>query len=133
LVDRHFVIRFREAFKNCKIMAVVSAVGANSKSGIFYNQVKGQMEEDLKHSGLTSLYIMHPSILLGKRMEFRLGERIGIVLMKVLSPFFIGSLKKYKPIHAEQVAHALVNCVKSGENGHLVFEGARLFDKAIGH
>lgn len=129
-VDRHFVLRFREAFKNCQTMAVVSAVGANSRSGIFYNQVKGRMEEDLMGSGLSNLYILHPSILLGKRTEFRLGERIGIALMQVLKLFFIGSLKKFKPIHAQQVAKALINAIKSGEKGHHIYEGRTLFDRA---
>ena len=52
--------------------------------------------------------IIRPSILLGNRKTFSLGERIGILVMKALSIFFLGSLKKYKPIQVERVAKAMV-------------------------
>ena len=54
------------------------------------------------------LSIIRPSLLLGKREEFRLGEKIGVVLTPVLKPFLLGSLKKYVPVEAESVAHFMV-------------------------
>ncbi len=122
-VDHDFVITFRNSFPQAKTMAIVSAVGADPSSSVFYNRVKGEMERDLEQSGLDSLAILHPSILLGKRKEFRLAERIGIAVMQIFSPLMLGTWAKYKPIHASMVAKALIKCVKVRKEGVIVLEG----------
>lgn len=122
-VDHDFVITFRNSFPQAKTMAVVSAVGADPASSVFYNRVKGEMERDLAQSGLDSLSILHPSILLGNRKEFRLGERIGIVVMQLFSPFMLGSLAKFKPIKASVVANTLIKSVQTGKKGINILEG----------
>jgi len=87
---------------------VISAMGADRNSKVFYNRTKGEMEAALKEIGFPCLRIIRPSLLLGKREEFRLGEKIGVILTPVLKPFLIGSLKKYAPVEAESVAHFMV-------------------------
>jgi uncharacterized protein YbjT (DUF2867 family) len=98
----------------CKTFILVSAIGANSKSSNFYLQLKGEVEDAVKAVGLQSVHIMQPSILLGKRNEFRLGERIGQFLMNVLS-FLIPN--KYKPIKATTIATAMLNASKKQTSG----------------
>ncbi len=87
---------------------VISSMGADSESKVFYNRTKGEMEEALKEIGYPCIRIIRPSLLLGKRDEFRFGEKIGVILTPVLKPFLIGSLKKYTPIEAESVARFMV-------------------------
>ncbi|MCO6740761.1 hypothetical protein KQH31_31765, partial [Streptomyces sp. CHA15] len=55
---------------------VVSAIGADSQSSIFYNKVKGELEEALRAQGWTQLTLARPSLLIGQRQEERLGERL---------------------------------------------------------
>ena len=87
----------------------VSSLGANPNATGLYLKNKGKAEEELKKLNFTKLSIIRPSILLGNRKENRVGEKIGILLMKTLSPLFLGKLKKYKPIKVENVAKAMVN------------------------
>lgn len=87
---------------------VISALGADKNSKVFYNRVKGEMESALEDLGYPCLRIIRPSLLLGAREEFRLGEKIGVLLTPVLKPFLLGSLKKYRPVEAESVAQFMV-------------------------
>ncbi len=100
------------ALNSVKSFVYVSSMGANPNSSGSYLKNKGQVEEELKNLNFTKLAIIRPSILLGNRKTFRLGERIGIFVMKALSIFFLGSLKKYKPIKVENVANAMIKIVE---------------------
>ena len=91
----------------------VSSMGANPNSSSTYLKNKGQVEEELKKMNFLKLAVIRPSILLGNRKTFRLGERIGIFIMKSLSIFFLGNLKKYKPIKVVNVAKAMLSIVQS--------------------
>ena len=93
----------------CEIFVLVSSVGTNSKSNNFYLKLKGEVEDAIKEVGLKSVHIMQPSVLLGKRKEFRLGEKIGKGLMSALS-FLMPA--KYRPIHAREVARAMIEASK---------------------
>ncbi|MGZ3754856.1 MAG: oxidoreductase [Mucilaginibacter sp.] len=86
---------------------LVSALGANKNSSNFYSKMKGETEEDIKAIGLKCLFIYQPSLLTGHRHEQRSMERIAIVMMAILNPFLIGSLRKYRSIPAETVAKAM--------------------------
>ena len=103
----------------------ISAIGATSNSSGSYLKNKGQVEEELKKMNFLKLAVIRPSILLGNRKSFRLGERIGIFVMKALSVFFLGSLKKYKPIKAENVAKAMMSIAESNYQ-KTTFESDRL-------
>jgi uncharacterized protein YbjT (DUF2867 family) len=107
-IDHDFVIEFaRFCLKSgAKRFFYVSALGADAQSSIFYNKVKGEVENDLKRMDFAYVGIFQPSLLLGERKESRPGEEIGKVLMKFVG--FLGLFKKYKPIYDHQVAKAMV-------------------------
>ena len=101
----------------CKSNAIrsfifVSSGFANPKHSGEYLRFKGLVEEELKSLSFENLGILRPSFLLGKRKQFRILETIGIYIFRLLSPFFIGPLKKMKPIHANTVAKAMSNIIK---------------------
>ena len=86
----------------------VSSGYADPKSSGDYLKFKGEVEEELKRLNFPKLGIMRPSFLLGDRKEKRIGEKIGIFVFKLLSPLFLGPLKKMKPIHSQNVAKAMI-------------------------
>jgi uncharacterized protein YbjT (DUF2867 family) len=86
----------------------VSALYANPKSSGNYVRFKGMVEEELKRLNFPKLALMRPSFLMGDRKEKRVGEKIGIFVFKLLSPLFLGPLKKMKPIHSATVAKAMI-------------------------
>lgn len=107
-----------------KRLAVVSAVGANARSVFFYNRVKGEMEEKMLDIPCEGLFIARPSMLLGARKEFRLGEEMGKAVMKGIR-FLLPA--NYKAVHASQVAAAMIDRVNSGQEGtHRIFSGQML-------
>jgi uncharacterized protein YbjT (DUF2867 family) len=90
--------------KSVEKFLIITAMGAEKNSKIFYNRVKGEIEEQLKMIKFPSLIIFRPSLLLGDRKEFRFGEKIAMVLSPLFSFALVGSLRKYRPIHAKDVA-----------------------------
>ncbi|MBZ9688559.1 NAD(P)H-binding protein [Clostridium estertheticum] len=101
---------------------VISAFGSNEKSKIFYNSVKGTLERKLKDMNLDTLHIFRPSILMGDRKDFRLGERITLALCKILPFVFIGNLKKYKPTKTKDLALAMYKASLNVHQGNYVHE-----------
>jgi len=99
----------------------VSSGYADPKSSGDYLKFKGEVEEELKRLNFPKLGIMRPSFLLGDRKEKRVGEKIGIFVFKLLSPLFLGPLKKMRPIHSEIVAKAMIAIVQN-ENQQMIFE-----------
>lgn len=85
---------------------LVSALGANAKSRVFYSRVKGELEEAIKAMGFAHVSVAQPSILEGERGKFRLGERIALKL-GFLMP------ERYKPVRAWRVARALIMSAKA--------------------
>lgn len=86
---------------------LVTALGADSSSMFFYNQVKGELEDEVKKLDYPSVHIFQPSLLLGAREEQRTGEQIAKAISKGISFALAGPLKKYKPIEANTVATAM--------------------------
>ncbi len=103
----------------CEKLVFVSSVGANSKSNNFYLKLKGEIEDAVKAVALKAVQIMRPSVLLGDRKEFRLGEKISKGIMSVFS-FLIPS--KYRAIHGRDVAKAMVAVSKKTDIGFFVLE-----------
>lgn len=101
---------------------LVSAMGANAASSIFYIKVKGEIENAIDKLNYSSLQIFQPSLLLGNRKEVRVGELIGKVVMKGLGFLFIGPIKKYKAIEAETVAKAMVKAALQAKKEKRVFQ-----------
>jgi uncharacterized protein YbjT (DUF2867 family) len=110
-VDKDLVVGIGQWAKanNVPVFCVVSAIGADENSRIFYSRVKGEMESALIDIGLPQLHIFQPSMLVGPRKEERMGERVGIVLGRVFSPLLFGSLAKYKPMPHDVLAQAMIN------------------------
>lgn len=98
---------------------LVSAIGANAESRVFYNRVKGEVENGLRALAFRSVTIVRPSLLLGERDEFRLGERIA----SLFAPLFP---TKYKPVHASDVARALVSAAEEDRPGVRVIESEEI-------
>lgn len=94
---------------------LVSAIGASSKSKVFYSKMKGELEEAVNLLNFESISILQPSVLEGKRKEFRLGEKIGIVVMKLIG--FLPYLNKYRVAPVQKVAQCMINCVKTKKTG----------------
>jgi uncharacterized protein YbjT (DUF2867 family) len=87
---------------------LVSALGADAGSSIFYSRVKGETERDIAAVGLQKVVFMRPSLLLGERREPRAGEGMGIFVGRLIAPLLLGPLRKYRPIAADDVAAAML-------------------------
>ena len=109
-VDHTYVTQLAEITlrRNASQFLVVSSMGADAGSRVFYNRVKGEMERDVRALGFQSLHIFRPALLLGERDEHRTGEEIGARIMKPLSKIMFGPLRRYRPIQAETVANAML-------------------------
>ena len=102
---------------------LVSALGADKNSGIFYNKVKGEVEEAITNIGFSSLHIFRPSLLLGEREEKRAGEGAATVFFKLFG-FLIPS--KYKAIDSAKVAKAMLHAAKSNATSLHIVESVEL-------
>lgn len=99
----------------------VSSMGANAKSRNFYSRVKGRTEEGLIAIGFQGLHLFRPSLLLGQRDEFRLGEQIAAVAMKSLGFLMVGKAAKYRAIPGATVAKAMVNIALADTQGYHIY------------
>ncbi|MFY7943718.1 MAG: nucleoside-diphosphate sugar epimerase, partial [Crocinitomicaceae bacterium] len=99
--------------QNVQQVHLISAIGADPKSKIFYNKLKGETEQALIKMDFPQTIIYRPSLLIGKRSEFRLGELIAQKLAPVFDVFLIGSLKKYHSISSNTIAKAVLNRILS--------------------
>ena len=104
---------------------LVSAAGADPRSRVFYNRVKGELETAIAELGFRSVTIARPSLLLGKRAEPRLGEQVGKVL-GLLAP------ARWRPVPAERVARALVEAAREDRPGVRIIENPALRATAAG-
>ncbi|MEJ8803079.1 oxidoreductase [Pontibacter sp. H249] len=122
-VDHTYVVELAKitAGKGAAQFLVISAMGADAGSMVFYNKVKGEMERDVQQQNFNAVYIFRPSLLLGERTEHRTGEEFAAKVMKPLSKLMVGPLKKYKPIEAETVAKAMVYVAAQQQNGTHIY------------
>lgn len=106
-VDHDYPLALAKYFHQhgASLFALVSAVGANKNSRVFYNRVKGEVEQSIASINYQYLGIFRPSMLLGHRQESRLAEQLGSAFMKVFAIFIA---KKYRAIQAEKVATAML-------------------------
>jgi uncharacterized protein YbjT (DUF2867 family) len=102
---------------------LVSALGANKNSSIYYNRVKGETEEAISAIGFDSVHIFRPSLLLGARTEKRSGEDAAKFFYKVFG-FLIP--KKYQAIESSQVAAAMLHFAVAFKNGKFIHESVEM-------
>ena len=119
-VDYDILLNIAMACKSNKAssFSFVSSAGADEKSKNFYLKLKGEIENSVMRIGLKSCLIFRPSLLLGKRNEFRFGEIIGQKIMPLVS-FLLKS--DYKPIKATDVAKSIVNKSKKFVSGNNIY------------
>lgn len=131
-VDYYYVMAVARLAERCEArkLLVVSALGADPYSPIFYSRVKGEVEEDLRQFSIPLIAVFRPSILAGERQEVRWGEKLGLAVMNVVSPFLILGLRKYRPIAAEDVARAMIFVTTQLQAGYTIIESDRIADLA---
>lgn len=105
---------------------LVSAMGADVNSSIFYSKTKGEVERDLKEIPFKSIYIYRPSLLDGNREKKRAAEKIMIVLMRILNPLLIGGLKKYRSIKIKTVASAMLKESLTDKKGVFIYSSDQI-------
>ena len=128
LVDYYYPLKFAEMAKKNGVtqFLMVTSIGANDTSSVFYLKTKGECEEAIKKLNLSSTSIFRPSSLLGPRKVVRPQERIGEIVMKVFSFCLIGKLKKYRPIQAQRVAEAMSIVAQSPKQGFTIYESDQI-------
>jgi uncharacterized protein YbjT (DUF2867 family) len=127
-VDYNYPIKLAALTQHCGAnqFLLVSALGADPHSRIFYNRVKGEVEEAIRKISFTAFQVFRPSLLLGERKEHRTGEKVGAFIMSGLKYVLTGSLKKYRAIRASNVAKAMVHVAQMNLNGVNIFESQRI-------
>lgn len=100
-------------------LVLVSSVGANAKSKIFYARMKGQLDEDIARLGFPGCFILRPPSLIRKGSD-RFGEKAGVTILKGLNA--IGLLRSWEPMPTEEVAAAMIRLAKSESQGLHIFE-----------
>lgn len=102
----------------CPHFLLISSVGANSQARNFYLRLKGEVEDAIRQTGIPAISILRPSLLMGRRKEFRTAERLGQMLAGFFA-FLIPS--KYKPVAAATVAKAMLAAAKNAGMGHRIY------------
>jgi len=120
-VDLELVVAFARRARElgARHLLVISALGADPNAGVFYNRIKGEMEEALRAQAWPQLTLARPSLLLGKRSDFRLGERLAAPFAQLLPG-------KWRGIEANRLAHALWRLALEGGHGVRVVESDEL-------
>lgn len=128
-VDFTFNLKFAQKAKENGIenYVLVSSVGANSKSGIFYTRMKGELDEAVAKIGFRKYAIVRPASLTGNRWEKRIAEKISIPILNVLTRFI---MKKYRPISDKTVAKAMINAALNQPTGKTIWEAEEVFELA---
>jgi len=105
---------------NIPTFLVISAMGANKNSSVFYNKVKGEMEQTVLNQNIKNTFILRPSLIGGNRKEKRLLENIGLAVFKIVQPLFIGKLKEYKIIQPETIAKAMIQLANNNKYSEVI-------------
>ena len=108
-VDYDYVLNAARFAKKCGVIqfSMVTAIGANPASGMLYSRTKGQIEAAVIAEEFPSLHIFRPSLLRGERAEFRLKEEVANCVSFLMTPLFLGGLRRYKPVEISSVARAM--------------------------
>ncbi len=99
---------------------LISSAGANDKSFVFYSKMKGQLDSAVQSLPFEVISIIRPGQLAGNRTEKRAGEEIGLKFMKIMNK--AGLMKKYRPIHAREVAKAMLNAANTKKSAYYTLD-----------
>ena len=119
--------RFAKA-QGARQFLLVTALGADPRSAVFYNRVKGDAEAAVIAEGVDSVAIFRPSLLLADRAEFRWKEKVSEPLLKALSVLMIGPARKFRPVSAATVARAMVRVAVAPKPGTTIYLSYRIAD-----
>jgi len=129
-VDFEYPLKLAELGEKigAKKFLLVSALGANSKSFLFYNRIKGQIENAISSYPYQTIGIFRPSVLKGKRNEVRMGEDLSHFVLPALNILTINLLRRYLPISASAVALAMQRFAESKKVGCHIIESNDIRD-----
>jgi uncharacterized protein YbjT (DUF2867 family) len=127
-VDFTYPVKLAALTQHCDAQQflIVTSLGADPHSRIFYNRVKAEVEEAVRKIPFNAFHIFRPSLLLGDRSEHRTGEKTGAVIMSVLKPVMIGPLRKLRAIQASDVAKAMVRVAQIKRTGVNIYESDQI-------
>lgn len=130
-VDYHYQFAMASIAAENKVPAyiLVSSVGADSNTRLFYTRMKGQLEEGVSQLPFIQTAIIRPGALYGGRKQTRPGEIIGVGLLKVFN--VVGLFRKYRPITGKQVASAMIQIALGEKRGVTIYENDQLIELAI--
>jgi len=109
-----------------KQIHLISSMGANPKSKVFYSALKGEIENLIIGLKFDKTTIYRPSILIGERSESRPIEKLSQKLNWLYDPLLFGSLKKYRSIRAEQVATKIISEIKKNNKGVVILDSSEI-------
>ncbi|HYH80265.1 MAG TPA: oxidoreductase [Longimicrobium sp.] len=123
-VDHDYVVRAASLAREqgARRFLLVTALGADAGSRVFYNRVKGETERDVSALGFEGVALLRPSLLLGRRSDHRTTEALAQKAAPFLAPLLRGPLRKYRPIAGATVAAAMVRLAREGLSGVRVVE-----------
>ena len=107
-------------------ITIMSSLGANANSTVFYPKIKGEMEQSVLQMEIPNTYLLRPSIIMGPRKERRFGETMGKMIAFFIAPLMRGPLKKYKGIHSEDIAKAMINLNNGKSNIKGIIESDKI-------
>ena len=110
-----FIVAETAAKNGVETYVLISSAGANSKSSVFYSNMKGKLEDAVQALSFKQITIIRPGQLAGNRVEKRKSEKIALSIMYFINK--LGLLKRYKPIQAYQVAQAIINAAENKNSG----------------
>ncbi len=120
------------ALSGAKQLVLVSALGADRSSSLFYSRVKGEAEEAVRKLPFATVHIFRPSFLAGGRGESRPLERLAVATVSGLSFALVGPLRRYRPVDAAVIARAMIEAARRSEPGVHVHESDRIAAVAAG-
>ena len=125
-VDYEMNAHFADLFETTNThYLLISAMGANAQSKIFYNKVKGELENHIQSLNLKYVSILRPSLLLGERQEQRTLEDMTQKLYQKFS-HLVPNTFKYKPVTAEKVAHTMVDAALTQTDKFEIYDNLRI-------
>ena len=96
------------AKNDAECFVVISAMGADANSRIFYNRIKGEMEQDVMAKNIPNIYIFRPALIVGNRKEKRIFEKVAMHGFKLFNFILVGNLKKYRSVKSRNIAKAMM-------------------------